>query len=199
MALVVNDLVVGFCYQGPLSSLRVAGIVPSVVRLLQRAYDLGVRHFLLSQDAHDPDAVEFSAYPPHVMAGTAESETIEELKTLPFSDLFTIIPKNSISPNIGTDLTPWLGAHPEVTTFIIVGDCTDICVYQAAMYLRMRANVLGQGGARIIVPADSVQTYHTSVEAAAELGVLPHDGDLMHRVFLYHMALNAVEIVGHLT
>jgi nicotinamidase-related amidase len=192
------DLVKGFCTEGPLASPRVAGIVPAAVQLFQSVYDLGVRHFLLLQDTHDPDAVEFSAFAPHAVAGTSESETIDELKALPFSDTFLILPKNSISPSIGTGLDGWLEAHPEVTTFIIVGDCTDLCIYQAAMYLRLRANVMGLRNARVIVPADCVQTFDVPVETAAGLGILPHDGDLLHSIFLYHMALNGVEVVGRL-
>lgn len=198
VALLSVDLTRGFCCEGPLASPRVAGIVPAVVRLFRRAYDLGVRHFLLPQDTHDPDAIEFSAYPPHAVGGTAESETVDELKALPLSDLFVVIPKNSVSCDLGTDLGPWLDAHPRATTFIVTGDCTDICVYLLAMYLRLRANVLGLREVRVIVPADCVQTYDMPVDKAAELGALPHDGDLLHRVFLYHMALNGIEVVGHL-
>jgi nicotinamidase-related amidase len=198
VALVSEDLVKGFCAEGPLASERVAAIVPAVVRAFERTYDLGVRHFLLLQDTHDPDAVEFSAYPPHCIAGSEESETIGELRDLPFADLFTVIPKNSISSNVGTDLTSWLDRHSEVTTFIVVGDCTDICVYHGATYLRVRANVLEQENARVIVPANCVQTYDTSVEVADELGAMPHPGDLLHRVFLYQMALNGIEVVASL-
>jgi nicotinamidase-related amidase len=195
-AVVSVDLTNGFCCKGPLASPRAASIIPAVVRLFQRARDLGVRHFLLLQDTHDADAIEFSAYPPHAVAGTAESETIDELKALPFSHLFVVMPKNSVSCDIGTDLGPWLEAHPAVTTFIVVGDCTDICVYLAAMYLRLRANVLGRRDVRVIVPADCVQTYDMSVATAGEVGALPHDGDLLHSIFLYHMALNGIEVVA---
>ena len=198
VALASVDLTNGFCCEGPLASPRVAGIIPATVRLFQRAYDLGVRHFLLPQDTHDADALEFLAYPPHAIGGTSESDTVDELKALPFSDSFRIIPKNSVSCDICTDLDPWLDAHPGVTTFIVVGDCTDICVYLMAMHLRLRANVLGAGDARVIIPADCVQTYDLSVEAAAQVGALPHDGDLLHSIFLYHMALNGVEVVAHL-
>lgn len=198
VALASVDLTNGFCCEGPLASPRVAGIIPATVRLFQRAYDLGVRHFLLPQDTHDADALEFLAYPPHAVGGTSESDTVDELKALPFSDSFVIIPKNSVSCDIGTDLDPWLDAHPRVTTFIVVGDCTDICVYLMAMHLRLRANVLGVGDARVIIPADCVQTYDLSVEAAAQAGALPHDGDLLHSIFLYHMALNGIEVVAHL-
>ena len=83
VALISVDLTVGFCCEGPLASPRVAAIVPAAVRLFQRVYDLGVRHFLLLQDTHDADAIEFFAYPPHAVAGTAESETVDELKEIP--------------------------------------------------------------------------------------------------------------------
>jgi nicotinamidase-related amidase len=192
------DLVKGFCTEGPLASPRVAGIVPAVVDLFKRVHSLGVRHFLLSQDTHDADAVEFSAFAPHAIEGTSESETIDELMELPFSNTFSIIPKNSISSLIGTTFEDWLEAHPEVITLLIVGDCTDLCVYQAAMHLRLRANVMGLRDVRVIVPADCVQTYDMPVETAAQLGILPHDGDLLHSIFLYHMALNGVEVIGRL-
>lgn len=199
VAVVSEDLVKGFCNAGPLASERVAGIVPAVVDIFERAHNLGVHHFLLLQDTHDPDALEFSAYPPHCVAGSEESEMIDELRSLAFANLFTVIPKNSISSDVGTGLTSWLDQHPEIITFIVVGDCTDICVYHGATYLRVHANILGEAKARVIVPANCVQTYDLPVEAAVEVGAMPHDGDLLQRVFLYQMALNGVEVVSSLT
>ena len=196
VAIVSEDLLKGFCDVGPLASDRATSIVPAAVRVFERAHALGVRHFLLFQDTHQQGAVEFSAYPPHCVEGTEESETIDELEGLASSDLFTILPKNTISSNVGTDLDGWLREHPDVDTFIIVGVCTDICVYQAAVHFRVRANVLGQDDARIIVPADAVQTFDTPVEVAEEIGAMPHDGDLLHRLSLYHMALNGIEVVS---
>jgi nicotinamidase-related amidase len=199
VAVVTSDLIKGFCCVGPLASPRIKNIIPAAVRIFEQAHDLGVQHFLLTEDTHDPDAVEFSAYPPHAVEGSEESETIDELMALPFSDDFVFFPKNSTSATVGTGLIDWLEAYPQVTTFIIVGDCTDICVYQLAIDLRVRANVLGQEEARIIVPANAVQTFDTPVDVAEEIGAMPHDGDLLHQVFLYHMALNGVEVVAELT
>mgnify|MGYP001037775782 CR=1 FL=1 len=198
MALLSVDLIKGFTTVGPLASPRIAGIVPAVVQLFKRAHELGVRHFLLTQDSHTSEAVEFSAYPSHCLAGSVESETVDELSALPFADLFVVFPKNTTSSMLGTGLEAWLQNHPEVTTFIVVGDCTDICVYQLALDLRLRANLAGHKEVRVIVPADCVQTYDLPVKTALELGSLPHDGDLLHRVFLYHMALNGVEVVARL-
>ncbi|NLE44654.1 MAG: cysteine hydrolase [Chloroflexi bacterium] len=198
-AILSVDMINGFCCEGPLASPRVAGIIPALVRLFESMNRIGVRHFILSQDTHDPEAPEFGAYPPHAVAGTSESETISELKSLPFADTFTIIEKNSINSFIGTDLPAWLVRHPEVSTFVLVGNCTDLCVYQAAMHMRLRANAFGLPYIRVIVPADCVQTYDMPVDVAHQVGAMPHDGDLLHRIFLYHMALNGVEVLSGLS
>jgi nicotinamidase-related amidase len=190
------DLIRGFCTEGPLASPRVQGIVPAVVRLFQMLYDHGVRHFVLTQDTHSQQTPEFEAFGRHCLAGTTESETIPELLALPFSDQFVIFPKNSLSSMLGTGLPAWLEAHPEVKQFIIVGDCTDLCIYTAAMDLRLRANAFNIPGVQVIVPADCVQTYDLSVETARQLGIMPHDGDFLHRIFLYMMALNGVKVVA---
>ena len=196
VAVMAVDVTVGFCSEGALSSERVAGIVQPIVRLFKRAHELGVRRFVLPQDTHSQDAVEFAAFPPHCVAGTAESETVPELKNLPFSDLFTIIEKDSVSVAVGTEVDDWLAAHPEVTTFLVVGDCTDFCTHQLAMHLRLRANAANLKGVRVIVPADGVDTFDIPVEVARDLGIMPHHGDLLHLLFLYSMAHNGIEVVA---
>lgn len=197
-AVVSVDIINGFCTIGPLASPRVQGIVKPITTLMKAAYKRGVRHFVLTQDTHEPDAVEFGAYPPHCVRGTAESETAPEFKKLPFADLFLTLPKNSISSSMNTALDGWLLQHPELDTFIVVGDCTDLCTYQMAMHLRLRANAFQIGHTRVIVPANCVQTYDTPVKVAQKLGIPAHDGDLLHAVFLYNMASNGVEVVAQL-
>jgi nicotinamidase-related amidase len=197
-ALLCVDLIVGFAYEGILSSPRVAGIVPAVVRLFEQAAAAGVQHLILPQDCHSDDAPEFGSFGPHCTCGSKEAETVPELLALPFSERFTVIPKNSTSSAMGTTLDAWLNAHhQDVDTFIVAGDCTDLCVFQLAMHLRLRANAHGYNH-RVIVPADCVQTYDLPVDTAADLGIMPHDGDLMHAVFLYQMALNGIEVVASL-
>jgi len=192
------DVTNGFCYQGPLASPRVAGIVEPIVALFKRAHELGVRHFILPHDAHDPEAVEFGSYPPHCVRDSSQSEAVPEFKDLPFFDFFVTMPKNSIDSALGTDLDPWLEDHPEVDTFIVVGDCTDLCTYQLAMHLRLRANAFNRQ-ARVILPEDCVDTYDLPVDVAQEIDAVPHHGDLLHHIFLYHMMLNGVEVVSAVT
>lgn len=198
VAIHVVDLTIGFCDTGRLASPRIAAIVFPVVDLLSRAHDAGVKHFLLIQDAHPADSPEFEEFGPHCVVGSPEAQTVPELEALPFSNRFLKIPKRSISPSIGTELESWMAAHPEVTRHIVVGDCTDICVYQTAMYLKMRANAL-MLEYEVLVPEDCVQTYDFSVERAQAIGAIPHDGDLLHLIALYHMALNGVRVVRTIT
>jgi len=196
VAVLAVDVTSGFCSDGPLSSERVGRIAEPIARLFQRAHDCGVRHFILPQDTHSEDAVEFRSFPAHCVRGTSEPLTIPELGSLPFSDLFKVIEKDSISSNIDTELDTWLDSHPEVTTFLIVGDCTDLCVYQLAMYLRLRANALNLRDTRVILPVDGVDTFDIPVDVAQEIGAMPHHGDLMHLIFLFSMAQNGIEIVS---
>ncbi|HLI07543.1 MAG TPA: isochorismatase family cysteine hydrolase [Ktedonobacteraceae bacterium] len=194
VALFSVDMINGFCHEGALSSPRVEGIIPAVVAAFEGAYNIGVRDFILTQDCHTPNAVEFSSFPPHCQVGTSEANTIPELANLPFANLFTVVPKNSINSFYGTSLGEWLGAHRDLSDAIVVGDCTDLCIYQMAMHLKLYANAYNLP-MRVIVPENAVQTYDMPVETANSLGALPHDADVTHLLFLYHMALNGVEVV----
>jgi nicotinamidase-related amidase len=129
------------------------------------------------------------------MAGTREAETIPGLSGLPFSGRFRIVHKNSISSAIGTELDDWLSANRKIDRFIVVGDCTDLCVYQLAMHLKLTANAAGFHRT-VIVPADCVDTYDMPLDRAGELGVPPHDADVLHALFLYHLFLNGVEVIA---
>lgn len=198
VAILSADMVVGFCYKGNLASPRIAGLVPAVVGLFEQAYSLGVRHFVLGQDSHHPQATEFHEYGPHCIEGTDEAENIPELARLPFSNLFVTVPKNNLNIGIGTSFEGWLREHPEVVNFIVVGDCTDLCVYNMAMYVKLRANQGNMEPVKIYLPANMVQTYDLPIEVAETIGAKPHPGDLMHHLFLYHLSLNGIKVLGSL-
>jgi nicotinamidase-related amidase len=198
VAVLSIDVVNGFLKHGPLASERVGRIAAPVAGLLGRAYALGVRHIALTQDAHAPEAAEFAAYPAHCVRGSSESEPIDELKALPFFGELASFPKNSISSHAGTGLGAWIAARPQLDRFIVVGDCTDLCAYQAAMQLLVEANAVNLRR-RVIVPAAAVETFDTPVGLARDLGIHAHDADLHHVLFLHHMAMNGVEVVKQLS
>lgn len=194
VALFSVDMINGFCHEGALSSPRVKGIIPTVVTAFKDAYAIGVRDFVVAQDCHTSASVEFVDFPPHCQSGTSEATTIPELAELPFANLYTVVSKNLLNAFHGTDLSEWLHEHRDLSTAIVVGNCTDLCVHQLAMHLKLSANA-SNNRLRVIVPANAVQTYDTPLEIAREIGALPHDGDVMHLLFLYHMRLNGIEVV----
>ncbi len=191
------DMINGFLREGPLPSPRVDTLTAPVVDLLTAAWEYGVREFVLLQDTHAEETPEFRAYPPHAVKGTNESRTIPELEQLPFADHLTIVQKNSLNPAIETRFDLWLDEHPNLKTAIVVGNCTDLCVYQLAMHLRMRANARNVRDFDVVVPADAVQTFDIPAADAQGPGIA-HPGDFFHEVFLYHMASNGIRVVSSL-
>ncbi len=188
------DMINGFVHEGPLASERVNALAAPVASLFGDAWGHGIREFVLLQDTHDPSTPEFRSYPPHCLAGTEESTTIPELADLPFHENFTIITKNSLNPAIETEFDAWLDAHPDILKAIVVGDCTDLCTYQLAMHLRMRANALNLETFDVIVPATAVDTFDIPAGSDTEVGHA-HPGDFFHNVFLYHMMSNGIRVV----
>jgi nicotinamidase-related amidase len=192
------DMLKGFCYEGKLSSSRAAACVKPTVDLFQRAYGQGARNFVLIQEWHNKGAEEFNAYGSHCVQGTQEAETIPELTALPFARDFVVVRKNSLHTIVGTSMEQWLENHAGVDTFVVVGVCTDLCVYDMVMDLKLRANAQDTKR-RVIVPANAVSTYDLPVAVADQVDALPHDAELLHPLFLYMMTLNKIEVVKELT
>lgn len=191
-AVVVVDLVEGFCHQGALASPRIKALIQPICDFLSRCHHAGIETFLFPCDAHQHDSPEFQAFPVHCLKGSAESELVPELKALPFSHLFERLDKRSVSSLVETGLATRLLGDRFQTIFCL-GDCTDLCLYHLATGLRYLANCEGLAW-NIIVPANLVETYDLALEVAEEIGALPHPGDLLHDVFLYHLELNAVTV-----
>ena len=102
--------------------------------------------------------------------------------------------KNSLHPAYGTGLQEWLEQHAEVRYFLVIGDCTDLCIYQTAMYLRLTANA-AQRDCQIVVPENCVQTYDLPVDVAQAIGIdAPRRRPDAPRLSLSH-GLNGVRIV----
>jgi len=191
------DVINGFCHEGLLHSPRVRAIIQPIVGLFAAAYAAGIRNIVLANDSHDPAASEFADYPPHCIRGTSEAEIVPELMALPFSSQYHVIGKNSIHSGIGTRLNEWLDSHPEMTHRIVVGDCTDLCTYQLAMHLKVRANAANRFDP-VILPADCVDTYDIPVDVAIEEGIPAHPAEIFHGMFLYSMACNGIRVVSRI-
>lgn len=179
-ALIVMDMVKGFVCEGALQSERIAALIPEIRDLMLKCTEQGIP-VLAFADTHPEDSPEFAAYPPHCLKGTSESEIVSELSDLPH----TLIPKASTNGFLEEGFRQWLHENPHVDTFVVVGDCTDICIQQFAFTVKADFN-RRRRASRVVVPVDAVDTFHADF----------HNGDLLNIVFLYSLRSGGVEVVA---
>lgn len=177
---VVVDMINGFAREGALQSVRVEGLIPGIVRLLDACGKLHIETLAFA-DHHSERSPEFGAYPQHCMAGTSESEVVAEIQAVGRYQLF---PKNSTNGFQEPAFQEWLHNNPQKENFIVVGDCTDICIQQFAVSLKTWFNRQDRA-VRVIVPETMVDTYDAGL----------HMADLMHVTALFSMMGNGVEVV----
>lgn len=202
--LIYVDILKGFCDEGPLASDRVKELVEPVVSLTDQLIKLGLpaENIVFLNDAHPEDAVEFSSFAPHCRKGTAEAEVIDGLQPIQQMKGVQTFDKNATNGLFGTNqdglrFFEWVEAAfaKGKGTFIVVGDCTDLCIYQNAMGIRLLANEKN-ADAEVVVPITHVKTFDIPVETADQLDIYAHDADFLDTVFLYHMQTNGVRIVS---
>lgn len=148
-AVIVIDMVRGFLEEGhPLYCGEMARrIIPKVQKLLEREIARGSKVLYLC-DYHDRDDLEFQMFSPHCIAGTTETEIIEELA--PY--VGEIVPKTRYSCFSGTQLEGKLKAlKPEKLVFC--GVCTDICILHTVADARNRDY-------EVEVPVDCVASFN---------------------------------------
>ena len=165
-AIIVVDVVNGFCRTGNLSSERLAAVVPGIRTYLEREVAAGAALVFLA-DTHEPDDPEFAMFPPHCVVGTGEEEIVDELRALAAGA--AVVRKRRYSGFFGTDLERLLAdLGPDVVE--VVGVCTDICVLHTVAGLRAR-------GYAVLVHKDLVETYDAP----------GHDAEEFNRFALAHM------------
>ena len=169
---------------GALCVAGAAATVPAIERLRDFARASGML-IVYTQDWHSDDDPEFTVWGRHAVAGTWGAEIVPQLAPAP-GDL--VIRKLRYDAFYDTPLEHELRRRG-LDTLIVTGTVSNICVLHTAGSAALR-------WFRVIVPVDCVDTYHLSVEAAQELGIFPHHGDLLHLIFLYSMAINGVKVVA---
>ncbi len=179
--LVVVDMINGFAREGALKSDRVEAIIPEIEGLSRKCDSMGIRKLAFA-DCHTEASLEFGAYPVHCIKGTGESEMVDELKNV---GRYHVIPKNSTNGFLEEEFQQWLRENGNVRNFILVGDCTDICIEQFAVSLKAYFNIRDIKS-RIIVPVNAVDTYDTGL----------HNAELMNIMALFTMMGNGVELAA---
>ncbi len=200
------DILMGFCECGHLSSPLVNEVVKPIADWTEYIFKKGflARNLVFLNDCHPKDAVEFEAFAPHCMRDTEEARVVPSLrKYLELAEeqeqVFLKNATNGLFGKnaIGIRFCDWLENvfQKGKSAFIVIGDCTDLCIYQNAMGIRLLANELN-ARTRVIVPKAHVRTYDLPVESAESLGVMAHDAKYLETVFFYHMIANGIEVIS---
>jgi nicotinamidase-related amidase len=178
--IVVVDMINGFCKVGNLYSDRNEKLISPVVEVLERIKNYKKIFF---RDYHTEDSTEFNTYPKHCL-NELESDIVEELKKF-IDKNAVIINKNSVNGFLTDKFQRWLELNEEIETFIIIGDCTDICVLNFALSLKCYLDENNRKG-EVVIFTDLVETF--------DLDATNHYGDLMNLFALYNMEMNGVKI-----
>ena len=181
--LVVVDMVNGFTKGGALSSKRILSINSKIADLSKICSKLGIQKIAFA-DSHSKNNPEFKNYHKHCLKGEWESNITDEIKE---SGDYLLIEKNSTNGFIEPKFTKWLINNNGINNFIIIGNCTDICIEQFSLCLKAYYNMKNENK-NIIVVKDLVVTYNTDF----------HYSELMSLMSLYNMSANGINIVSKL-
>ncbi|HHI5797845.1 TPA: isochorismatase family protein [Clostridioides difficile] len=118
------------------------------------------------------------SYPVHCLENDVESELVDELKSI---ENLQIFPKNSTNGFFALENLDF----DNIDNIIIVGDCTDICIYQFAITLKSYFNQHNIEK-NIVVPMNLVDTYD-----------IPnvHPAEILNLVFFNSMIQNGVNVL----
>ena len=175
--LFIVDMNNGFAKEGALSSPRVENIIEPIADFTNKI-STKVSTIVAFTDTHDNDSVELKSYPSHCLRGDKESQVVDELLHI---DNITILEKNSTNGFFVLDMDE----YKNLDNFIIVGCCTDICVYQFVLTLKTYFNQ-NNLDKNVIVPMNLVETYDIDKV---------HCGDMSNTVFLNSMIQNGINVV----
>lgn len=179
-ALIIIDMINGFTREGALKSDRVEKLIPEIERLSLACAEKNITKIAF-YDCHGKDSPEFDSYPPHCIKGTYESELVDELKRI---GNLKLIGKNSTNGFIEEKFQKWIVENSKITKFILVGDCTDICILQFALSLMTYGN-MNNKRFEIVVPMNGVDTFDLEM----------HNAEFMNYISLYIMMNNGIKIV----
>ncbi len=154
-ALVIVDVINGFLKNGAMASPDMMDIVPPIAKLMESCNKNSVPIFAFA-DSHPSNSTEFEAYPPHCLENSEESKLVDELASIGGHTLFL---KNSTNGFVTDSFRQILAQKPEINTFIVTGDCSDICVLQFCLTLKAYFDEHNKK-IRIIIPIDTIDTFN---------------------------------------
>lgn len=175
--LFIVDINNGFAKGGALYSPRIENLINPIVNFT-KSVSKDIRSIIAFTDYHTKKSIELLSYPTHCIEDTIECEIVDELKSI---DNIKIVKKNSTNGFFALDNLDF----DNTDNIIIVGDCTDICIYQLAITLKSYFNQ-NNINKHIIVPINLVDTYNIDNV---------HPAELLNIVFLNSMIQNGIKVV----
>lgn len=175
--LFIVDMNNGFAKQGSLYSPRIENLIKPIENFAKHICPK-LNRIIAFTDSHTESSIELLNYPIHCLEDSIESDIVDELKDIPNLE---IIQKNSTNGFFALNKINF----ENIDNIIIVGDCTDICIYQFAITLKSYFNQ-NNLCKNIIVPINLVDTYD-----------IPnvHSAELLNIVFLNSMIQNGINVV----
>lgn len=156
-ALYMIDMNNGFVNFGPMANPKYNELVPEQLKMLEKfkREDQAINFIL---EAHDPDAKEFKAYPPHCVRGTDEAEVIPEFKEYFLQQNAGKYYKNCINGMFNTTLQDDIRRLKAIKEVVIEGVCADLCVMDfARTYARFLDEINRE--AKIFVVRNAIDTF----------------------------------------
>lgn len=175
--LFIVDINNGFAKEGNMYSSRVNNLINPIVNFT-KSISKDIKSIIAFTDYHTDESVELLNYPTHCLKDTIECEIVDELKSI---DNIKIVKKNSTNGFFALSNLDFNNTD----NIIIIGDCTDICVYQLAITLKSYFNQ-NNISKNIIVPINLVDTYHVDNV---------HPAELLNIVFFNSMIQNGIKVV----
>lgn len=177
--LITIDMINGFAREGALYSKNTENTIKNIVSLA-KSFELRKLPIITYNDAHTASSPEFRSFPQHALKGSMESELIDELKEI--KDI-RIVNKNSTNGFLVEN--PFESLNKKYDNFIVVGCCTDLCIYQFALTLKAYFNEINHNG-RVILPINTLSTFD-----------MPgHNSDITNIIFLNSLMNNGIEVIG---
>ncbi|HIQ58531.1 MAG TPA: cysteine hydrolase [Candidatus Merdivicinus intestinavium] len=173
------DMNKGFTQSGALSSPRVKAILPRMREFLETCREKGL-YMAAVTDCHTPESLELASYPVHCLDDSDEPELAPEI----WEFQQKVLIKNSTNAFFAPGMDRLLEG---VSTVVLVGCCTDICIEQFALTLKAWANQ-ADSPLNVIVPRQLVETYDAP----------GHPAELWNGLALHTLAANGVSVVNYL-
>ena len=175
--LFIVDINNGFAKEGSLYSPRVERLINPIIDFT-KSVSKDIRNIIAFTDCHTEESIELLSFPNHCINDTMECKIVDEFKSI---DNIKIVKKNSTNGFFSLDNLNF----DSVDNIIIIGNCTDICIYQLAITLKSYFNQ-NNINKNVIVPINLVDTY--DIENV-------HPAELLNIVFFNSMIQNGIKVV----